>query len=110
MTQPTLFAMNGSRGLVGGEAGDEAILPLETLWSKMKTVVAGVMDKSQDKKVKKDTKSVKEAFASNKSKSGTTYNRYETHMNIDISSVDSLKKLKKLLDDLETAPEEPAMA
>lgn len=33
MTSPTLFGMNGMRGMVGGEAGDEAILPLnrETL-------------------------------------------------------------------------------
>lgn len=28
MTAPTLFGMNGMRGMVGGEAGDEAILPL----------------------------------------------------------------------------------
>lgn len=28
MTSPTLFGMNGNRAMVGGEAGDEAILPL----------------------------------------------------------------------------------
>jgi len=28
MTKPTLFGMNGSTAMVGGEAGDEAILPL----------------------------------------------------------------------------------
>lgn len=28
MTSPTLFGMNGNRAMIGGEAGDEAILPL----------------------------------------------------------------------------------
>ena len=28
MTGPTMFGMNGNRAMVGGEAGDEAILPL----------------------------------------------------------------------------------
>lgn len=28
MTNPTMFGMNGNRAMVGGEAGDEAILPL----------------------------------------------------------------------------------
>jgi len=28
MTKPTLFGMNGNRAMVGGEAGAEAILPL----------------------------------------------------------------------------------
>ena len=35
MTKPTLFGMNGSRAMVGGEAGAEAILPLDTLWTKL---------------------------------------------------------------------------
>lgn len=30
-----LFGMMGNTGLVGGEAGPEAVLPLETLWAKM---------------------------------------------------------------------------
>lgn len=35
MTKPTIFGMNGNNAMVGGEAGAEAILPLEALWNKM---------------------------------------------------------------------------
>lgn len=46
MTQPTLFGMNGSSAMVGGEAGAEAILPLSALWSNL--------DKFLDKKLNKN--------------------------------------------------------
>ncbi|WP_434794690.1 hypothetical protein TPDSL_18040 [Terrisporobacter petrolearius] len=32
MTRPTMFGMNGNRAMVGGEAGDEAILPLNPFY------------------------------------------------------------------------------
>lgn len=35
MTSPTIFGGNGNQLLGGGEAGDEAILPLSSLWDKM---------------------------------------------------------------------------
>ena len=35
MTNPTVFGMNGSQLLGGGEAGHEAILPLDRLWSEL---------------------------------------------------------------------------
>lgn len=35
MTNPTMFGINGNRAMVGGEAGPEAILPLNTLWTKL---------------------------------------------------------------------------
>jgi phage-related minor tail protein len=35
MTQPTLFGLNGSNGMVGGEKGAEAVLPLRVLWNEM---------------------------------------------------------------------------
>lgn len=31
LTKPTIFGVNGDRAMVGGEAGDEAILPIDTL-------------------------------------------------------------------------------
>ena len=34
MIRPTMFGMNGTKAMVGGEAGAEAILPLDMLWSK----------------------------------------------------------------------------
>ena len=35
MTKPTAFGMNGNNLMVGGEAGHEAILPLDKLWQEM---------------------------------------------------------------------------
>lgn len=35
MTRPTLLGMNGGSAMVGGEAGAEAVLPLDMLWSKL---------------------------------------------------------------------------
>lgn len=39
MTRPTIFGMNGSSMMAGGEAGAEAILPLSTLWSKLADIL-----------------------------------------------------------------------
>jgi hypothetical protein len=35
MTRPTMFGLNGGSAMVGGEAGAEAVLPLDMLWSKL---------------------------------------------------------------------------
>ena len=39
MTQPTVFGASGNTLLAGGEAGAEAVLPLELLWKKMETML-----------------------------------------------------------------------
>lgn len=39
MTQPTLFGMNGSRAMVGGEAGPEAILPLTPFYRRLAEII-----------------------------------------------------------------------
>lgn len=39
MTRPTMFGMNGTNAMVGGEAGAEAILPLDMLWSKLAQIL-----------------------------------------------------------------------
>lgn len=107
MTRPTLFGINGRNGMVGGEARDEAILPLDTLWGKMKDVVSAVVENKFDKRESRKSLS-KEAVS--KRSSGTTYNKYEVHMHVDIESIDSLKKLKNLLDELESPDGEPQVA
>lgn len=43
MTKPTIFGAMGDKLLGGGEAGQEAILPLSNLWDKMKSVVGTVV-------------------------------------------------------------------
>lgn len=40
MTRPTMFGMNGTKAMVGGEAGAEAILPLDMLWSKLAQIMS----------------------------------------------------------------------
>lgn len=39
MTKPTIFGASGGKLLGGGEAGDEAILPLSALWEKLSTFI-----------------------------------------------------------------------
>lgn len=39
MDGPTLFGMNGSKAMVGGEAGPEAILPLNTFYKKFTSIL-----------------------------------------------------------------------
>ncbi len=39
MTRPTMFGMNGTNAMIGGEAGAEAILPLDMLWSKLAQIM-----------------------------------------------------------------------
>nr|DAH03552.1 MAG TPA: minor tail protein [Caudoviricetes sp.] len=47
MQNPTMFGMNGMSPMVGGEAGPEAILPLTTLWEKLKEIVTGIFDSKE---------------------------------------------------------------
>lgn len=44
MTNPTMFGMNGNNAMVGGEAGDEAILPLENQ-SVISRIAGAITDK-----------------------------------------------------------------
>lgn len=44
MTSPTMFGMNGNNAMVGGEAGDEAILPLENQ-SVISRIAGAITDK-----------------------------------------------------------------
>lgn len=39
----TMFGMMGNTGLVGGEAGPEAVLPLSTLWNKMDSILTNAI-------------------------------------------------------------------
>ncbi len=49
MHQPTVFGMNGPNAMVGGEAGPEAVAPIETLMDYIRTAVAeGMGDNGVD--------------------------------------------------------------
>ena len=50
MTKPTIFGASGDKLLGGGEAGDEAILPLSALWEKLSIFIKRELkDKDNDK-------------------------------------------------------------
>jgi len=46
MTRPTLFGMNGTNLMAGGEAGAEAILPLKGFYSQLESILSNRMDTS----------------------------------------------------------------
>ena len=52
MTNPTLFGFSGSTALVGGEAGPEAILPLDRIQGYFDNAFENVMKKNQNSKEK----------------------------------------------------------
>lgn len=46
MTRPTLFGMNGTNLMAGGEAGAEAILPLKGFYSQLESILSNWLDTS----------------------------------------------------------------
>lgn len=44
MTKPTLFGMNGASLMAGGEAGAEAILPLDAFYTKLENILASKLN------------------------------------------------------------------
>ena len=47
MTNPTVFGINGNSLMVGGEAGDEAILPLAEFYNKLNNILDKKLDAVQ---------------------------------------------------------------
>ena len=58
MTSPTAFGINGNSLMVGGEAGAEAIVPLDRLWDNMEAfadrIISGLTNQQQDINLKVD--------------------------------------------------------
>ena len=51
MTNPTVFGINGNSLMVGGEAGDEAILPLAEFYNKLNSILDKKLDTVQKSQV-----------------------------------------------------------
>ena len=124
----TIFGQMGGKMLGGGEAGAEAVLPLATLWTKMKEVVGNVV-KGENEESKSDVQqtgaSITSALTSKAStfkreKETTTTTNRETitterwgkngsmninsiHFTVDISKIKDLPLLYKLIDELKDA-------
>ena len=46
MTKPTIFGMNGSSLMAGGEAGREAVLPLKGFYDQLESILTSRMNTS----------------------------------------------------------------
>jgi hypothetical protein len=122
MTEPTIFGAAGGKFLGGGEAGDEAILPLSKLWDKLHKFIQGEMDEKSDggnstmcsivqaissKETKTLEKKESETIVTGDTKEyrsdskGTVIQKLE--IKVDISKLQDLPLLYKLLDELKDA-------
>lgn len=133
MTAPTIFGAAGGKLLGGGEAGDEAILPLSALWDKLKTFIHNEMDqddnnnqsaassviralttketKTLERKETKVTEKDIQNLKTGNGKGGTVIEKLE--IKLDVSKIKDLPLLYKLIDELKDAQnstDEPEMA
>ena len=125
MTEPTIFGAAGGKLLGGGEAGDEAILPLSALWEKLKVFIHNEMDQDESKSrgnagsvssvisalTKKETKKLEskekvtekdiQEFKSGGGKRNTVIQKLE--IKVDIEKIKDLPMLFKLIDEIKDA-------
>lgn len=121
MTKPTIFGASGGKLLGGGEAGDEAILPLSALWEKLSTFIRRELkDKDKDKEsgsvitsfVREGLRNLRVRSSDNKEKetrerqhkkeSGTTIIQ-KLEITLNLEKLKDLPTLFKLIDELKDA-------
>lgn len=99
MDGPTLFGMNGSKAMVGGEAGPEAILPLNTFYKKFTSIL--------DDKFKENIDNIGSAVSS----AGNSLKLVLKKIDGGISSLaDTLDTAKSAVDGLSSGFQETASA
>ncbi len=132
MTSPTIFGAAGGRLLGGGEAGDEAILPLSALWARLKAFIHDEMDQDNDKGrgglgsvvsalAKKETRTIESKekvtekdireIKSGNGKGNTVIQKLE--IRVDVEKLEDLPMLFKLIDEIKDAQnstDEPELA
>lgn len=122
MTKPTIFGASGGNLLGGGEAGDEAILPLSALWDKLRQFIQEEINPDNDRDTKsvgsgivqalsrKETKTIEKKDNSVTEKElerysdrnrGTVIEKLE--IRLDVEKLKDLPTLFKLLDELKDA-------
>lgn len=122
MTAPTIFGAAGGKLLGGGEAGDEAILPLSALWDKLKVFIHNEMDQDEDKSrgsigsvisalTKKETRTLESKekvterdiheLKSGNGKGNTIIQKLE--IRVDVEKIKDLPMLFKLIDEIKDA-------
>ena len=122
MTAPTIFGAAGGKLLGGGEAGDEAILPLSALWDKLKVFIHNEMDQDEDKSrgsvgsvisalTRKETRTLEskekvterdiQELKSGNGKGNTIIQKLE--IRVDVEKIKDLPMLFKLIDEIKDA-------
>ena len=121
MTKPTIFGASGSNLLGGGEAGDEAILPLSALWENLRKFIHEETDSDQDdnksnhgsivselskkevRKVNTERSSSDKVIERYLSEKDGRINIEKLDISVDITKIKDLPLLYKLLDELKDA-------
>ncbi len=88
MTQPTMFGINNGRAMVGGEAGPEAILPLDKFWNNLKQY-------TEENQIFNNTNTSNSYETVNRSNSHTEYNTYSPQFHLTITGSDDDRALKR---------------
>lgn len=123
MTAPTIFGAAGGKLLGGGEAGDEAILPLSVLWEKLKLFINDELNQDDDTKrdnasavisalTKKETRTLEsketkiseseiKELKSGSGKGNTIIQKLE--IKVDVNKMKDLPLLYKLIDEIKDA-------
>lgn len=127
MTRPTIFGVNGGNLMGGGEAGEEAILPLSALWGKLGQFIDNAFRKEHDegengkesiatklfsfakKEVrsieKKESKTTEREIREQNKEKKTIIQKVEIKLNID--KLKDLPTLFRLLDEIKESQKEP---
>lgn len=122
MTKPTIFGALGGNLLGGGEAGDEAILPLSALWDKLRQFIQEEINPDNDRDTKSVGSGIVQALSRKETKTlekkdnsvtekelerysdrnrGTVIEKLE--IRLDVEKLKDLPTLFKLLDELKDA-------
>lgn len=120
LKKPAVFGMNGMSPMIGGEAGEEAIVPLDSLWSRMQGIITGVfsdiMPKSHltktENKSDNDKNVVKRKEETGRSAGTRTGSRKQDdskkttiiqklYLNVNLDDIENVKKIQKLIDEIE---------
>lgn len=122
MTKPTIFGASGGNLLGGGEAGDEAILPLSVLWDKLRQFIQEEINPDNDRDTKSVGSGIVQALSRKETKTlekkdnsvtekelerysdrnrGTVIEKLE--IRLDVEKLKDLPTLFKLLDELKDA-------
>lgn len=122
VTKPTIFGASGGNLLGGGEAGDEAILPLSALWDKLRQFIQEEINPDNDRDTKSVGSGIVQALSRKETKTlekkdnsvtekelerysdrnrGTVIEKLE--IRLDVEKLKDLPTLFKLLDELKDA-------